>query len=219
VVNSAYFGLRRELASIRQAIQYLGVDTLKGLALSGQVFGTLHFEPFEGFSLEGLQQHSLHTARLAKKLTEGQKGVDDVFTTAIVHDVGQIILAAGRRQEFAEVRHRALAERRPFHEVEWETFGVSHAGIGAYLLGMWGLPFAIAETAAYHHNPRHVSIGERRVLAAVHLADALIGTADPDRSDATPEQRLDIGFLDECGFAPDLPRWKALARAEVQGER
>jgi HD-like signal output (HDOD) protein/ActR/RegA family two-component response regulator len=219
VVNSAYFGLRRELQSIRQAVQYLGVDILKGLALGGHVFGTLHIPPFEGFSLEGLQRHSLHTARLAKRLVEGQKGVDDAFTAAIVHDVGQIVLAASRRDQFAEVRHRAQAERRPFHEVEYETFGASHAGIGAYLLGMWGLPFQIVEAAAYHHSPRLVPAGERRLLAAVHLADVLIATAEPDRGDATPEQRLDVGFLDECGIAPDLARWSEWARQEVRGAR
>ncbi len=216
VVNSAYFGLRRELQSIRQAVQYLGVDILKGLALGGHVFGTLDIPPFEGFSLEGLQRHSLHTARLAKRLVEGQKGVDDAFTAAIVHNVGQLVLAASRREQFAEVRRRAQAERRPFHEVESETFGASHAGIGAYLLGMWGLPFQIVEAAAYHHCPRLVPAGERRLLAAVHLADVLISTAEPDRDDATPEQRLDVGFLDECGIAPDLVRWSEWARQEVE---
>jgi len=214
--NSAWFGRRRRLTSIRQAVQFLGTDVLRGLALGGQAFGTMTFAPFEGFSLEGLQRHSLHTARLAARLLEGQKGVDDVFTTAMVHDIGQVVLAAGHRDEFAEVRRRATAERRPFHEVEYEAFGATHAGIGAYLLGMWGLPFPIVEATAYHHSPRRVAVGERRILAAVHLADVLISTVEPDRDDHTPEQRLDIGFLDSCGIRPDLPRWSQLAREESQ---
>jgi HD-like signal output (HDOD) protein len=217
VVNSAYFGLRRELRSIREAVQYLGADILKGLALGGQVFGTARIEPFEGFSLEGLQRHSLHTARLARRLVSGERGLDDVFTAAIVHDVGQIILAAGQREQFAEVRRRARAERRAYHEVEQETFGASHAGIGAYLLGMWGLPFPIVEAAAYHHSPRLVPAGERRLLAAVHLADALISAADPDEGAPGVEHRLDVGFLDGCGMVPDLVRWTQWAREEVKG--
>ena len=136
--NSAWFGRRRRLTSIREAVQYLGVDVLRGLALGGQAFGTMSIAPFEGFSLEALQRHSLHTARLAARLLEGQKGVDDVFTTAMVHDIGQVVLAAARREEFAEVRRRAKADHRPFHEVEYDTFGTTHAGIGAYLLGMLG---------------------------------------------------------------------------------
>jgi hypothetical protein len=55
------------------------------------------------------------------------------------------------------------------------------------------------------------------LLAAVHLADVLVATAEPDRGDATPEQRLDVGFLDECGIAPDLARWSEWARQEVRG--
>jgi HD-like signal output (HDOD) protein/CheY-like chemotaxis protein len=214
--NSAWFGRRRRLTSIREAVQYLGTDVLRGLALGGQAFGTMSIAPFEGFSLEGLQRHSVHTARLAARLLEGQKGVDDVFTTAMVHDIGQVVLAAGRRTEYAEVRRRAKAEHRPFHEVEYEAFGATHAGIGAYLLGMWGLPFPIVEATAYHHSPRRVAAGERRILAAVHLADVLMSTAEPDRDDHTPEQRLDIGFLDSCGIRPDLPRWSQLARDESQ---
>jgi HD-like signal output (HDOD) protein len=212
--NSAWFGRQRRLTSVRDAVQYLGTDVLRGLALGGQAFGTMTIAPFEGFSLEGLQRHSLHTARLAARLLEGQKGVQDVFTTAMVHDIGQVVLAAGRRKEFEEVRRRAKVEHRPFHEVEYDTFGTTHAGIGAYLLGMWGLPFPMVEATAYHHSPRRVANGERRLLAAVHLADVLISTAEPDREDHTPEQRLDIGFLDACGIRPDLPRWSQLAREE-----
>ena len=81
---------------------------------------------------------------------------------------------------------------------------------------MWGLPFPIVEATAYHHSPRRVAAGERRMLAAVHLADVLMSTAEPDREDHTPEQRLDIGFLDACGIRPDLPRWSQLAREESQ---
>jgi HD-like signal output (HDOD) protein/CheY-like chemotaxis protein len=217
VVNSAYFGLRRELRSIRAAVQYLGADVLKGLALGGQVFGTAQIKPFEGFSLEGLQQHSLHTARLARRLVGTGAGLDDVFTAAIVHVVGQIVLATGQREQFAEVRRRARAERRAYHEVEQETFGASHAGIGAYLLGMWGLPFPIVEAVAYHHSPRLVAVGERRLLAAVHLADALVSAAEPDAAASGAEHRLDIGFLDGCGITPDLVRWTQWAREEVKG--
>jgi HD-like signal output (HDOD) protein len=142
--------------------------------------------------------------------------VADAFTTAMVHDIGQAVLAAGHRDEYAEVRRQATAEHRPFHEVEYDTFGATHAGIGAYLLGMWGLPFPIVEATAYHHSPRRVAAGERRLLAAVHLADVLMSTAEPDREDHTPEQRLDIGFLDGCGIRPDMPRWSQLARDEAQ---
>jgi HD-like signal output (HDOD) protein/ActR/RegA family two-component response regulator len=218
VVNSAYFGLRRELASIREAVQYLGADILKGLALGGQVFGTATIKPFEGFSLEGLQRHSLHTARLARRLAGSGSGLDEVFTAAIVHDVGQIVLASGQREQFADVRRRARAENRAYHEVELETFGASHAGIGACLLGMWGLPFPIIEAAAYHHSPRLVEAGERKLLAAVHLADALVSAVDPDAASPGAEHGPDLGFLDQCGITPDLARWTEWARQEVTGE-
>jgi len=216
IVNSAYFGLRQRLTSIRQAVQYLGLDIIKGLALTGQVFGTLKIAPFEGFSIENLQRHSLMTARLAEKVARGFTSTDDVFTAAIVHDIGKLVLASGFRTQYAEVRRAARTGKRPFHELETEVFGASHAEIGAYLLGMWGLPFAIVEATAFHHRPGLVTSGDRSILAAVHLADALIGAAEPGRDDKVAEQRMDVGFLDASGIVPDLAGWSALARQELQ---
>jgi putative nucleotidyltransferase with HDIG domain len=216
IVNSAFFGLRHRVTSIPQAIQYLGLDLIKGLTLTG-VFNTYRIAPVNDFSVEELQHHSLVTARLARKLAPEGTPADDVFSAAIVHDVGQLILAHGFREQFGQTRTIGRDSGRPFHEAEMEVFGTTHAEIGAYLLGIWGLPMPIVEAVAYHHRPGMVGGSERGVLAAVHLADVLVGTAHPDRSDQVTEQRLDIGFLESCGVQPDLTRWGELTRQELQG--
>jgi len=216
LVNSAYFGLKRELSSIREAVQYLGLDILKGLALSGQVFGTLQTATSANFSLEQLQHHSLHTARLARMIANGQRGAEEAFTAAIVHDIGEIVMACGWGDEFAQARQQALAEGRPCHEIEEETFGTNHAGVGAYLLGMWGLPLGVIEATAYHHTPRLASPEGRKLLAAVYIADILTTNLAAGGSDLATEEQFDMEFLNTCGITPDLERWNAMAHTSLR---
>lgn len=215
IVNSAFFGLRNRITSIPQAIQYLGLDLVKELTLVG-VFSASHIAPIEGWSVEDLQHHSVMTAALAKRLIANPERANDVFVAAMVHDVGQLIVADRFRDQFGEARKVAASSGRPFHEVELEMFGVTHAEIGAYLVGMWGLPLSIVEAVAYHHRPRIVEEGERSVLATVHVADVLIDAASGGWTDEMTNQSLDTAFLEACGIVTELDRWSALAKDECQ---
>ena len=57
---------------------------------------------------------------------------------------------------------------------EREIFGVTHAEVGAYLLGLWGIPFPIVEAVAFHHRPNEVAPESRPLVAAIHIASGLI---------------------------------------------
>ena len=107
---------------------------------------------------------------------------------------------------FAAVVRAARDSGRPFHEVERELLGVTHAEVGAYLLGVWGLPFTIVEAVAYHHTPGLVTDGERDVLAAVHVADALIDFACAEESGRPTTDLLDVNFVESIGSSGGAPR-------------
>jgi hypothetical protein len=104
------------------------------------------------------------------------------------------------------VLRQARDSRRPLHAVELETLGVTHAEIGAYLLGVWGLPFSIIEAVAYHHRPNALGDGPCEMLAALHAADALV---DPPVEGAEPE--LDLGFFERAGLVERLVEWRRIA--------
>jgi putative nucleotidyltransferase with HDIG domain len=207
LVNSAYFGLARRVTSIAQAMMYLGSDTMKGLVLTSQVFSLIETRPVAGLSVERLQEHSLMTARLAKRLVAEPRMADEAFTAALLHDIGQIALAVSLRDRFAEILRDARTSQRPIQDVEYERLGVSHAEVGAYLLGVWGLPFPVVEAVAYHHRPGLVEAGDRGILAAVHLADTLVEAGDDD-PDVTPG--LDLAFLQASGWAAAVPKAREL---------
>jgi putative nucleotidyltransferase with HDIG domain len=215
LVNSAYFGLGRSISSIQEALLYLGVELLQGLVLSAHVFAAMEAVQVEGFSLDGIQNHSLLAARMAKRLVNDRRLAEEAFTAALVHDIGKIIIAMGMPERFAAVAREARESQRPFHEVERERMGVTHAEVGAYLLGMWGLPFVIVEAVAYHHCPSGICAGPRDVLAAVHIASSLAEIAMLDPDDPVADRLLDLGFIESLGSAVDLSKWRAVAREEM----
>lgn len=217
LVNSAYFGLGQHTGSIHQAVTYLGSEQLKALALASHAFEIMGSKaPVEGFSLEQLQQHSVLTARLAKRLSRDPKRAADVFTAALVHDIGKIIFAVGIPDRFAEVVRVVRGTGRPFHVVEKELIGVTHADVGAYLLGTWGLPLPIVEAVAYHHSLSLEADGNVDILAAVHIADALIHAADVGEAEWPREDMLDAAFVERAGLTAELPRWRAIAAEEFR---
>ena len=95
-------------------------------------------------------------------------------------------------------------------------FGPTAAGVGAHLLGIWGLPFETMEVVCHHHAPARVTSGRLDLLAAVHAADAFVDATCAPGSQA-PEAALDTAFLERSGFSSSLPAWRDLARAALRG--
>ncbi|HLI25963.1 MAG TPA: response regulator [Chloroflexota bacterium] len=229
LVNSAFFGLPRRVGTVQQAVRLLGLDMLKTLVCTAALFQT--FAPRSGgpvAGLEGLQAHSLVAARLAARLLPDPARADEAFMAALLHDVGKLILAtrsaAVARREgpagagapppggwLAAATYAAEAGL-PLVEAERAYLGVTHAEVGAYLLGLWGLPQPVLEAVAFHHRPEQVSSRAFDVLGAVHVADALASQALGASVSACGE--LDERYLDALGLRARWPEWRALA-AEV----
>jgi HD-like signal output (HDOD) protein len=91
--------------------------------------------------------------------------------------------------------------------------GSTHAEVGAYLLGLWGLSDPIVEAVAFHHRPAESAAPEFRPLTAVHVADALEYEAV---GAATANPQVDTEHLTMIGRAERLPEWRALAGKTLQ---
>jgi HD-like signal output (HDOD) protein len=123
------------------------------------------------------------------------------------------VLALGASADFAELLKQQRETNRPMYELEREKLGTTHAEIGAFLLGSWGLPLTLVEAVAYHHMPQ-CGLGTDRscaVLAAVHAADALMDRTKYQQADPQRDHKLDLAFIEQCGLTPQLPRWRELA--------
>ena len=216
LINSAYFGLAQRTDSILKAVSYLGIENLKGLLVAAHVFGA-DAPAVEGFSLSQLRDEAVLTANLARSIARDPKYADSSFTAAIVRDVGMLVLASDPSKRYPEILRQARETRQRLGIVEKAELGVTHGAVGAYLLGVWGVPFVLAETVAYHDCPAGVTEGDREVLAAVHVADALV-TSAVTGVDPVASGTLDVAFLEQMGRLSELPRWQAKA-AELLGRQ
>ena len=205
LVNSAYFGLAHAATSVGQAVTYLGLEVLRALTLSAHVFSTAEGTGICRSALDSIQKSSLATATIAKRMLKNRELANDAFTAGIIHDVGRIVIALALPEKHREIAALASENTRPECSVEQDVLGVTHAEVGAYLLGVWGLPFSIVETTAFHHAPSGAANDAPDVLAAVHLADAVVHGGEPGESE------LDRAFLERVGLASEIDTWRAAA--------
>jgi HD-like signal output (HDOD) protein len=195
IVNSAFFRPAKRVTSIEQAVTYLGFPAVRNLAMCAEVFA---HRPSNGsvvpLSLERLQQHANRVAAVVHALTaETTWWNEDAVLSALLHDIGYWLLVQERPRDLEKALEVAVAERIPMYEAETRVLGASHAEIGAYLLGLWGLPYPIVEAVARHHTPEGVRAVKFDVLAALAVAMALSGTDDSDVFLKTTPRGISVG--------------------------
>jgi HD-like signal output (HDOD) protein len=217
LVNSAFFGISHSMSNIQNAVSYLGINTLKNLVLSEEIFRV--FVPksaVPGFSMEELQRHARLTAHLAVRLPIPKHLCDVALVAGMLHDVGKLIEAWKLPARLADMLREAREEHRPLHHIEEREYGFGHAEIGAYLLGLWGLPYTVVETVALHHRPNRVPHQNFDAVSAVFAANLLAHELEAP-SEAVPPQGAADPFqkeLADLGVLQNLPAWRAMA-AEV----
>ncbi|HBF34354.1 TPA: two-component system response regulator [Candidatus Sumerlaeota bacterium] len=177
LVNSSFFGLPRRISTLDQAVALLGIDVIKALVFSIQVFSQFDPQLVREAHLENMWQHCFQVGSLARLIAmeapTDSAAADEAYLAGIVHDVGKVVLGVNMQQQYVEALQQAEKEKVSHSDKEREIFGASHAEVGAYLLGLWGFPDAIVEAVAYHHNPSESHVQCFAPVIAVHVANAL----------------------------------------------
>jgi HD-like signal output (HDOD) protein len=214
VVNSPFYGLPRRISSATQAVALLGLETIKSLVLSMKVFSQFESSAQTFFSLDILWNHGMTTGRYARMIAKGQgtetRDMEDAFTAGLLHDVGLLVLATNVPDQYTEtlaLMNQGIAES----EAERQVLGATHAEVGGYLLGTWGLSDPIVEAVAFHHDPGRSAGHAFSPLAAVYIANVFEEQEQAAGMDR-PSVVADTNYLRACGLDPDISKWETLCR-------
>lgn len=156
LVNSPYFGLSRKISSIKQAVVFVGINTMKNLALSVAPLGVLPKKTRSTPLVNTLLLHSVATAVIARRIAKNQ-GISetqaaDYFVAGLLHDFGKVVFARCLPKLFLRATKQALREKRSLLKVEKEIIGLDHTEIGALLGKKWRLPKKLAASMCDQTN-------------------------------------------------------------------
>lgn len=211
LVNSAYFGLRSEVVSIKQGVVILGINTLKNLAITIAAVGMLPRNSVKGFDSQEFLLHSLGTATIARILSQkigiSSRDSTDYFVAGLLHDFGKVVLVQFMASQMQEILAKANAENLELHKVEQNMLGFDHGEVGGQLAEKWGLPSALVTSIREHHNVarQHCPMSDCVIAANLitkHLEFGHSGNPVVAEFPGTVRERFAndmMGLLDELG--------------------
>lgn len=211
IANSAWLGLPRQVADIREAINFLGMDLVRKLALSVGAFAALGKRARSaGLDAKAVQEHSVLVAKVASRLVD-QDQAAVASTAGLLHDIGILALAAAFPRRWARAEAARL-QGTPRTIAEMAEFGCSHADVGAYLLNQWGLPLPVVDAVAFHEEPP-VEAGSLDVGGAVYVATRLADALADGHLWTRGPRQLDPTWLSQRNDPNEVQRWCLLMEA------
>ena len=178
LTNSAFYGLSREIESVKHAVIIVGLEAIKNLVLSASVLDMFKGKNLDADFQDKFWRHSLATAfgcrLLAKKLRDHvMVDPDSAFSAGLLHDVGKIILVCFLDEEYKQFSEARKLNRTSLDsEIEQELFGFTHADIGAFLTEQWKIPQKLTEAIAQHHAVQSPN-AESGLACIVYMANYL----------------------------------------------
>jgi HD-like signal output (HDOD) protein/CheY-like chemotaxis protein len=219
LVNSAFFGLPRKIANPEEAVGYLGVETVKALVLYLHIFSLYERTKVNGFSFERLWSHCWSVGVIARKIAQHEElsstECDQLFIAGLMHDVGKLVLVTGVPTSYQLAIDRTQQDGLHLHEAESSVFGTSHAEVGSYLLGLWGLPESISEGVGWHHFPSAHDAEGLNPANVIHVANWIDHQCSPEKLRAA-SSLLDEPHLERVGLLPKVHEWLEAVKQQAE---
>jgi len=176
VVNSAYFGLSRKMTSVKHAVVFVGINTIKHLALSIAAVGSLPRHNKAGLAFGKYLRHSLATGAIARQLAveTGLSGreAEDYFLAGLIHDIGKIVLSLHTGPEYRDTLKLIEEQNEPNWRIEEAQLGISHPAISMMVCEKWQMPEVVC-SAIRHHHQLPDDTEPTRLMACLYTANAL----------------------------------------------
>lgn len=156
ILNSAYYSFPKQITSVNQSVVYLGLNTVKNMALSFAAMGSLPKHNAAGFDVQRYLMHSLTTASLARALCQKFSHDDtdpaDCYITGLLHDFGKVVFAQFMPEEFKQALEYSKIHLISLNVSEQKIIGTDHTVVGGMLVEKWQFPQQLTENIRNHHS-------------------------------------------------------------------
>lgn len=191
LANSAFYGVPGRVGSVGDAVSLLGLRTVSTVLVAVAMHQCVRVDRCPQFDFDAYWRHAITSALAARHLAPHRRcGADQAFLAGLLHDCGQLALAAFAPVQAGQAITLAASQGIEPSLAEERLLGFAHPALGALVAGHWRFPADIVDAIAQHHQPGH---GTARPLAplvdVVQMADAL---AHALQHSASPEQALPL---------------------------
>lgn len=176
LINSAYYGINEQVTSIVRAVIMLGLNTIKNLALSSAIIGSISDKNlFVALNLEGFWRHSIGVGVTAKHIAQNmgieRKVSEEYFISGLLHDIGKIILNKYFPKLYLEAIKLSDINHTPLYKEEASQINLDHTLVGGLIAKKWNLAKSISEVIVKHHSLENVDAENKKLVAIVNLAN------------------------------------------------
>ncbi len=204
LVNSAFYSLPRKITSMKHAVIYIGINTVKNLALSIATVGMLPKHNKAYFDMDAFLMHSLVTGAIARNLAEDidKQGFDaiDFFVAGLLHDFGKVVLVRSMPDDFLKVLAMSKEPGMSLLAAETAVLGIDHCQVGSVLGEKWKFPEALVQAISEHHKPELESNMLRDCVFVANQICKTMRIGDAGNAEVEP---LSAAMM--ANFGGDLP--------------
>ena len=200
ILNSAYYSFPSPITSVNQSVVYLGLNTIKNMALSFAAMGVLPPQNAAGFDIQRYLMHSLTTANLARmlcqKFGDGAADTTDCYIAGLLHDFGKVVFAQFMPGEFKEALALSGEHAISLNEAEKQVIGADHSIVGSMLVEKWQFPKSLSDTILRHHSDISP---ENTELSCLFVADQISKKLSMGNSGNLMVEELSPGLVKRFG--------------------
>jgi HD-like signal output (HDOD) protein len=205
MVNSPIIGRQQRVTSLREATHVMGLNRLRSLVLANSLFGQFDGSKCASFSAEQFEARSIRmatwSAGIAMAETFDKRMAELAFSAGLLHQFGVLLFAANLPEAYDQVLRIAQQQRIGIARVERETYGITHAELGGFILGSWGIPFPIVNAVGWYAQPSQSEDKSFSALTAVHAANSC------DALERTGVHEFDRRYLEKMTQIAKLDVW------------
>jgi len=202
-VNSAYYGVRRSVDSVEQAVRLLGFTEVTTIAIIEGMSKMQNRFTLQSRSIfRDILRSAVFTGRFAQKFSEALslpwEWTRPSFSAGLLYATGRLVLLHAMPGTYAELVQE-IGAPLPTADDESRVFGPSHETLAPRLCAHWKLPTRLCDILCAVPTPMEVSDGPLRTLARTIRSGSQLARQDlAGEPLATPDdlQPIDADDLD-----------------------